>query len=721
MKRTANRTALLMALEGLELRRMLSASLTDAGRLIVTGDPTQPNTITVGLSADASSVDVSVNSDPVQSFDATSVTSLAIIGGSGADTITIDQTNNPFNINTKIFGRGGGDSITAGDENDFIGGAAGNDTIDAGNGSNTVKGGAGNDSCDGGSGNDSLYGGKGADSLSGGAGTNLLSGGKGFDDLTAGSGTDTVDGGGGHNDIHGGPGHGFFFGAHGFNNIFQGGGSDTINGDGSNDTVDNSGDGTVTDDNGDEPQLPPPPDKLPPANPPVATAVGTVTGTVTGPDGSVVAGATVCLVTTGPIEQGPEASFAIASRFLATTDANGDFTLDNVPAGDYVAFSAKQGVGAVHTNVIVTANQTTTLALTFQAFSNPTAAGTGSLSGKVTDSSNAAVDGATVMLVRESDGIDTTGTAAGAPDDQGEITGGALKTTTDATGAYSFSTVPVGSFVVVAFKQGTGHGEAQVTITKDQASTANVTISDTPPPVANPGTVTGTVKDSSNAVVADASIGLLPVLPQPMAGAPVGGSNAGGPEDGSGTGDQGDQNESGDDLGGELLHTQTDANGVYTLTNIPAGTYTLVANKPGVGTDHIDNVVVTANQTTTEDVTLAAPVVPPVVKGTVTGTVNKPDNTAAAGAQVILIPNGGIGFGLEIPILDPIDNLSTTTGTDGSFTLDNVPAGQYILLARLDGVGVAKVNVTVTADPNTPLTVTLTALPTPPLPPEPNS
>ena len=58
--------------------------------------------------------------------------------------------------------------------------------------------------------------------------------------------------------------------------------------------------------------------------------------------------------------------------------------------------------------------------------------------------------------------------------------------------------------------------------------------------------------------------------------------------------------------GTPIIGGAADANGDITLTNVPAGTYTLEAGVHGVGRAQVIDVVVTADQTTTENLTLVA-------------------------------------------------------------------------------------------------------------------
>jgi hypothetical protein len=94
------------------------------------------------------------------------------------------------------------------------------------------------------------------------------------------------------------------------------------------------------------------------------------------------------------------------------------------------------------------------------------------------------------------------------------------------------------------------------------------------------------------------------------------------------------------------------------------------------------------------------------VTGTITGTVTAPDGTTlVSGAQVALIPADLASLGA----LPPGTNLTTTTNSNGAFTLSDVPAGNYVVLAGEIGVGQTHVDLTVTADPNAPLSLVLSA------------
>jgi Ca2+-binding RTX toxin-like protein len=199
--------------EPLETRTLLSSVHLSGKLLNVIGSGSQPNTITVGLSSDEQSVDVSVSFPAAHgqtklltgTYPITSIRAIFITGGSKADYIAIDQTNGSFPLPTKILAGGGNDTVYGGDEPDSVMGGGGNDYI---------SGGGGNDSLWGQAGRDTLIGGAGDDQLHGCAGDDSLEGDDGNDTLFDAQGPDTMLGGAGNNvfsirGLHGDPDNDF--------------------------------------------------------------------------------------------------------------------------------------------------------------------------------------------------------------------------------------------------------------------------------------------------------------------------------------------------------------------------------------------------------------------------------------------------------------------------------------------------------------------------------
>lgn len=112
------------------------------------------------------------------------------------------------NLDNKIVGSTGADTIHGLDGADMIQAQDGNDIVYGGNDDDTIRGEGGNDTLYGDAGNDKLYGGEGNDVIVGGAGNDVLEGGAGADVLTGGAGADTfifrgtdIDGNGGAPDV----------------------------------------------------------------------------------------------------------------------------------------------------------------------------------------------------------------------------------------------------------------------------------------------------------------------------------------------------------------------------------------------------------------------------------------------------------------------------------------------------------------------------------------
>lgn len=96
-----------------------------------------------------------------ETFDQSTISSIVIVCGRGADSVTIG----PGVDAVAVYGGRGNDSITGGDGADVLFGGQGNDFL---------NGGAGNDQLHGGAGNDTLFGGAGIDGVAGGAGVNQV-------------------------------------------------------------------------------------------------------------------------------------------------------------------------------------------------------------------------------------------------------------------------------------------------------------------------------------------------------------------------------------------------------------------------------------------------------------------------------------------------------------------------------------------------------------------
>ncbi len=181
-----------MLIELLEPRRLLSATLSSAGLLTITGTPNDDRISMVRTTkgqlivTQKSTINKPDNTGTLSTVETTNfslaaVKSILVNAGDGNDSVSVaGGWKYHVVIPSRINGQNGNDSLTGGDAND------------------TIRGGAGDDLINGGAGNDSLYGEDGVDRITGDTGADLLDGGYGNDRLYAddGAGQDTLRGGG---------------------------------------------------------------------------------------------------------------------------------------------------------------------------------------------------------------------------------------------------------------------------------------------------------------------------------------------------------------------------------------------------------------------------------------------------------------------------------------------------------------------------------------------
>lgn len=175
-----------MMIDSLESRTFLSAALLKGGLLAVKAEPNTASVISVALSTDGTTVNVTENGT-IKSFEKAKVKALRVVGSSKADTIAISGT---LALPTRLFGHAGNDTITAGNDNTVIHGGAGDDILTGGSGNDRIHGSSGHDILTGNAGNDLLVGAAGNDTISGGDGDDILFGYAGTNTLTGGAGKD---------------------------------------------------------------------------------------------------------------------------------------------------------------------------------------------------------------------------------------------------------------------------------------------------------------------------------------------------------------------------------------------------------------------------------------------------------------------------------------------------------------------------------------------------
>jgi hypothetical protein len=153
-----------------------------------------------------------------------------------------------------------------------------------------------------------------------------------------------------------------------------------------------------------------------------------------------------------------------------------------------------------------------------------------------------------------------------------QVSAGSYSDVTDANGHYNITSVPVGTYTVTASKSGF-QTSSKTNVNVAARLTTSLDFNITPLPTS--GNIAGTITDAST-------------------GDPIESANVTVPG----------------------YFDITDQNGRYNITNVPAGTYTITVSKDGYENFSNENVIVTAGQTRTLDIELAAtPVdgIPPIL------------------------------------------------------------------------------------------------------------
>ena len=404
-----------------------------------------------------------------------------------------------------------------------------------------------------------------------------------------------------------------------------------------------------------------------------AASVGTVTGKVTNTAGAPITGASVSSGGNGAI-----------------TGSDGGYTLQ-LPGGTATLTAALAGYQNASESVTVTAGQTTQAAtLQIQPVSP------GNVTGSVVNSSGQGLSGASVSAAGLStataaDGsytlsnlpagqttiqasltgfqsgsttvtvVAATTTAAPAitlVSGSGSITGSVKNTsgaaivgasvgfgggtaTTDANGNYTLNGVPVGTVQLVASASGFQSATQSVTVSGGNTSTANFTLAAAPAG----GTVTGKITNaSSGAIVTGATVSWS------------GGS------------------------------TTSNTSGIYTLTNVTAGTQNITAVKTGY-LSHKLAVGVTGGATSTLNIPIAT-------AGKISVKVVTSSGAAVSGATVT-IKGGVIGT-----------TVSGSSSSTGFFTTNWIPVGTYTVTVAKSGFTTQSKTTTVSSGVTTSLTFT---------------
>jgi hypothetical protein len=404
-----------------------------------------------------------------------------------------------------------------------------------------------------------------------------------------------------------------------------------------------------------------------------AASVGTITGKVTNTAGAPISGASVSSGGNGAI-----------------TGSDGGYTLQ-VPGGTSTLTAALAGYQSASESVTVTAGQSTQAATLQIQPLNP-----GNVTGSVVNGSGQGLSGATV-------------TAAG------------LTTSTAADGSYALNNLPAGQTTIKASLTGFQSGSATVTVVAATTTAAPaITL------VSGSGSITGSVKTTAGAAIAGASVGYGGGTAitdangnYTLTGVPVGtvqlvasasgfqsvtqsvtvsgGATstanftlAAGAATGTVTGKITNAS-SGAIVTGATVSwsggsTTSNTSGIYTLTNVTAGTQ----NITGVKTGYLSR-------------TLAVG-----VTGGATSTLNIPIATAGKISVKVVTSSGAAVSGATITIKGGViaTTVSGSSSSTGLFTTNWIPVGTYTVTVAKSGFTTQSKTTSVSSGVTTSLTFT---------------
>jgi hypothetical protein len=406
-----------------------------------------------------------------------------------------------------------------------------------------------------------------------------------------------------------------------------------------------------------------------------ATAVttGTITGTVTNTAGAPISGASVSSGGNGAI-----------------TGADGGYTLQ-VPAGSSTLTAALAGYQSASEAVTVTAGQSTQAATLQIQPINP-----GNVTGTVVDGNGQPLSGATVS-------------AAG------------LTTSTAADGSYAVNNLPAGQTTIKASLTGFQSGLTTVTVVAASTTAAPaITL------VSSSGSITGSVKTTAGAAIAGASVGYgggtattdgngnytltgVPVGTVQLVASASGFQSAtqnvvvnggatstanftlaAGAASGTVTGKITSAS-SGAIISGATVSwsggsTTSNASGIYTLTNVTAGTQNITTVKTGY-LPHTLATGVTGGATSTLNIPIAT-------GGKISLKVVTSGGAAVSGATVT-IKGGAIST-----------TVSGSSSSTGLFTTNWIPVGTYTVTVAKSGFTTQSKTASVSSGATTSLTFT---------------
>ncbi len=301
----------------------------------------------------------------------------------------------------------------------------------------------------------------------------------------------------------------------------------------------------------------------------------------------------------------------IATTFSA---ADGSFTFLNVKGGEYNLHASAAGYENKFTGCRVRSGYVTRVRICLKPNG-------GTIAGQVTNTTypGPGINGATVSIIR-----------------------GALivaQVTTSGGGFYTVPNLAPGCYKVVASAAGFQSNIKGAKVSKGHTTTVNLPLQPTG------GTISGTVKNTASAPIADADISLYD-----------------GPH--------------------LIAATTTDSVGFYTFPNLAAGNYTVEATAEGYQTQVVGATVISGNTTTVDFVLQANP-------GKIAGTVRDSQTTLAINGALVSVFKGPDLVGFAI------------TDSFGYYEIPGLAPDHYEVFASADLYATSSVGATVQSDQTT--------------------
>ncbi len=288
----------------------------------------------------------------------------------------------------------------------------------------------------------------------------------------------------------------------------------------------------------------------------------------------------------------------LGTTFETATDSNGNYQITDIPVGTYTVKFTKTGYQIfTQNNVQITKDNTTTLNVTMSIETG----GYGEVNG---------------FVVNAADQDFLAGAYV-------KIEGTSFDATTDTTGYYEFTNVPVGSYTIKCSREGFDDQSMMIEVIANEE--VNVDFIMIPSGASNYGSISGIVSNQDGVPIPNVVVQVVDYYNSSV----------------------------------------TYDDGSYEIFAIPQGVYTLTFSKPGYDTLTIENVQVANGENTELNVTINQ------IQGT--------SNLICYVENVVGIPvNGAL-----IEIVGT--TISGTTGMAGACTIQNIPTGIYSVRVSKSG------------------------------------